>query len=551
MKKNILFLLFSLIFFIGFSQNKPMYSQQLVDTILKNVRYNPKKAILHSKELLQYSQANKKLDSIGVAYLYLAKSNRVNGTYDEALDFAEKGIRFAKKINLSYVLLAELQRAKGNVLADMNRVTEVLPAVFLGVEYAEKSNDIKTQIKLNHTLGFGYYYSGRYKKSIEIIKNNLDLIEKNELIVSQIFQTYYKGMIILSQNYLSLNKKDSAVYFLNKGLENVLESNDFFTCIRFHKELGAIYLDEKNYEKAYSHLIDAKELGNKMNVNNIFTKNNFLLAKYFFEISDYQKSIDELIQITTFFKNENKEDRISSDIYELLGKNYKLLGNFKLANTYFEKSVFRVKKEFLDSKTLNTIMQEKEISFLEIETNQLKNKKLVITIISAIIIIFLLYYFFITVKKRKKEAIDFNASMLKISALDSNKTKHLKETTSKELNKETFDSILAGLKKLETKKLYLNADITTNILAKDLKTNSTYLSKVINSYYQKSFKNYINDLRIKHIVNRLKQDLLFRKYTIESIALDSGFKSKQTFNKAFKERKGMLPSQFIKQLNKN
>ncbi len=85
-------------------------------------------------------------------------------------------------------------------------------------------------------------------------------------------------------------------------------------------------------------------------------------------------------------------------------------------------------------------------------------------------------------------------------------------------------------------------------MAEEIKTNTTYLSKIINSLYQKKFTAYINDLRIDYVLDRLKNDKLFRRYSIQSIANEIGFKSKESINSAFKNRIGVLPSKLIRAL---
>ncbi|WP_416337329.1 helix-turn-helix domain-containing protein [Galbibacter sp. EGI 63066] len=79
-----------------------------------------------------------------------------------------------------------------------------------------------------------------------------------------------------------------------------------------------------------------------------------------------------------------------------------------------------------------------------------------------------------------------------------------------------------------------------NSLAKELNTNSTYLSKVINNSKQINFSNYINNLRIEYAIEKLTGSEQFRAYTIQAIAEESGFGTAQSFSSSF----------FIKQLKK-
>ena len=75
------------------------------------------------------------------------------------------------------------------------------------------------------------------------------------------------------------------------------------------------------------------------------------------------------------------------------------------------------------------------------------------------------------------------------------------------------------------------------------------MSKIINHYQKKTFTYYINDLRIDYVVNRLKEDISFRKYTIEAIGKEAGFKTSRAFSEGFKKKTGLYPSYFISKLN--
>src|SRR5690606_14623444 len=92
---------------------------------------------------------------------------------------------------------------------------------------------------------------------------------------------------------------------------------------------------------------------------------------------------------------------------------------------------------------------------------------------------------------------------------------------------------------------------TLNSLAKELNTNSTYLSKVINSSMQVNFSNYLNNLRVEYAIEKLAKSEKFRSYTIKAIAEESGFSTAQSFSTAFYKITGIYPSYFIKRLNKD
>lgn len=117
------------------------------------------------------------------------------------------------------------------------------------------------------------------------------------------------------------------------------------------------------------------------------------------------------------------------------------------------------------------------------------------------------------------------------------------------VSEEIINEILFKLKEFEINKGYLDKDLDLSSLAKTLGTNHSYLSRVINQVKEKSFKNYLNDLRIEYAYVDLQTNPKKRRYTIEAIARDVGFKSAESFSKKFKQRFEMYPSVFLKKLN--
>ena len=82
-------------------------------------------------------------------------------------------------------------------------------------------------------------------------------------------------------------------------------------------------------------------------------------------------------------------------------------------------------------------------------------------------------------------------------------------------------------------------------LASYLGTNTITLSKVINTHKQMNFNDYINGLRIRYIIERIKNEPQFEQYKIAYLAEVSGFSSHSIFSKAFKKSTGVTPSQFL------
>ena len=107
----------------------------------------------------------------------------------------------------------------------------------------------------------------------------------------------------------------------------------------------------------------------------------------------------------------------------------------------------------------------------------------------------------------------------------------------------TFDEIEVYVK---ANKPYLNSNLTLGELSKQIELDTKLVSRAINEIGQRSFYGYINSYR----VDTSKEMLLnkdFEHYSILGIGFESGFNSKASFYKNFKEVTGTTPSLFLEQ----
>ena len=131
-------------------------------------------------------------------------------------------------------------------------------------------------------------------------------------------------------------------------------------------------------------------------------------------------------------------------------------------------------------------------------------------------------------------------------------------TTSKQNNKNKYDKY--GLKKKEIPKLketllqymdekkpYLDCNLTLAQLAEKLNVYKHYLTQILNDELNQNFFDFINSYRIEEVKNRLAEKNS-GQYTLLGIAFDSGFNSKSSFNRIFKNHTGITPSQYKKSL---
>ncbi len=100
---------------------------------------------------------------------------------------------------------------------------------------------------------------------------------------------------------------------------------------------------------------------------------------------------------------------------------------------------------------------------------------------------------------------------------------------------------------LKDERLYRDEDLTLQSLAERLSVSSHQLSWLINEELRISFPSLVNGFRVEDVKRRLA-DPASDGISILQIALDAGFSTKASFNRAFKLHTGMTPSQFKRDL---
>jgi AraC-like DNA-binding protein len=112
------------------------------------------------------------------------------------------------------------------------------------------------------------------------------------------------------------------------------------------------------------------------------------------------------------------------------------------------------------------------------------------------------------------------------------------------LRNEQAEEYLAELIRfMDEEKPFLTGDLTISDLSRKTGIARHYITEVLNEKYGRNFFSFINEYRVKEVINRIS-DPRYQHYTILAIAFDAGFNSKSTFNSFFKAYTGKTPSAY-------
>lgn len=94
---------------------------------------------------------------------------------------------------------------------------------------------------------------------------------------------------------------------------------------------------------------------------------------------------------------------------------------------------------------------------------------------------------------------------------------------------------------------FLEPRLSIRDVANRMGTNETYISRALNHGMGQSFNRFINALRVEHAKTLIEST----SDSFLTIAMDSGFNSKATFNRVFRDISGETPSSFKKHIAEN
>jgi YesN/AraC family two-component response regulator len=371
--------------------------------------------------------------------------------------------------------------------------------------------------------------------------------------------------------YIELNKLDSANFLIREGQRSPFTGKNKYIVNQYSYYSGYYNLKQKKYKAAIAELSKAYKYFSSINDDNA-NYALFNLGKAFEGMANKEKAVEyfvkldyniqktdiafpELREVYTYlidyYKEKNDKEKQLYYIDRFLKVDKKLDEQFKYLSTELPKKY----------DTPNLIQEKEEI------INDLKNRKTILyaSIGILLLILFLILYLYYKAKKTAKEhrkiaqelihsiekrnsesATDIKKEIPELSLIPEHA--ETEDIITKTIPEEVTLFILNELETFEIKQLFLKNGITLASLAKNIKTNTSYLSETINNHKGKNFTSYLNDLRIDYVLERLVKDKKFRSYKLPAIAEEIGYNNVQVFSVAFKKKTGTTPAIYIKEI---
>lgn len=401
---------------------------------------------------------------------------------------------------------------------------------------------LKRELKTSHHLKLGIGEKKVMNKKLFADKYN---------IIGEAYQKYY----IQSKKKVLL---DSANHYFNVAATMMLQDNfqpEYTKALLSMREAKSAAL-AGNYENSLS--LYRKRKKYPVIQDNIRTEQLFDLgmADCFYHL----KQVDSALFYCNKYVESYQITKVSKEnllmTYNIMTQCYNEKNDSKNAYRYAQKSLELIQSiEGIKSKSLNflhnydlNIIKEESKSVIA-SKNYFKISLFGILILFAVVVYSFYYYY----KNQKEKHYRFlkiiqnlkESKTSEISILQIDKTEQQPKQT---LDEELIEKIAQGLKKLELKETFLDPNFKLAFVAKKLNTNTAYLSQYFNQVMQKTFSEYTQELRIHYVLQKLKDAPYFRKYTLQAIAEEVGYKDANTLVRVFKKQTGLTPNYYIEKL---
>lgn len=437
----------------------------------------------------------------------------------------------------------------------------------LALSYLEKYQKKLENNNFNEQYGLIKVAMGDYVNGIALLKKELKTtphlklgIGEKKIMNKKLFADKYNIIGEAYQKYYIQSKKtvflDSANHYFNVAAKMMLQDNFYpeYTKALLHMRKAKSAALAGNYTKSLS----LYRQGRKYPIDNIRTIQLFDLGMG--DCFHHLKQVDSALFYCKKYKKNYQITKVSKEnllmAYNIMTQSYSEKNDNKNAYLYAQKSLKLIQSiEGIKNKSLN-FLHNYDLNLIKEESNKIiasKNYFKIFLFGILLILAFVVYSFYYYYKVQKEK---YNRFLKIIQNLRESKTsanKHLQIEKTEAQPKQTIDDELIekltlGLKKLEQKDVFLDPNFKLAFVAKKLNTNTAYLSQYFNQVMQKTFSEYMQELRIQYILQKLIDTPHYRKYTMQAIAEEVGYKDANTFVRVFKKQTGLSPNYYIEKL---
>ncbi|MRX69338.1 AraC-type DNA-binding protein [Flavobacterium resistens] len=552
--------------FLSFSQTSQKDLTKLSYKELNNLYFdnenNPKKQILFTNAYM--AKAKRENNNIAkargnyqIALLYYLKDE------NKAISYLDSVIKYSKNTNDKFFPAAAYCE-KADFLKKQFKFKEAMDNYNLAEKIALQTN-VDYYYVVREYIGITKSEDlGEYNEALAIYKECYDYYKTKEYRTDKYANNFQDIIFGIADCYKSLQNTDSTTYYNKLGFKESTITNNVSLKYVFVLNEGANQVLKKNYHvaldsinKALPQMIKYNDVGNTLAAY-------FYLGKAYSGIEKKDIAAKNYLKVDSIYSRTKEITAEFIDGYPFLINYYKSIGDkekqlnyiskYMIIDSVLHKNYRNLNKLVRNEYDIPHLMSEKESIIYSLKKNNLRYYWGIGVLLLVILTVSIFGFYQFNLKKKYRSRFEqiMDKSSEKKNEQDNPDSIQVSTVFFKKDNigiaEELITEILEKLNDFEKAKGFLKSDITIQNLSSLFETNSKYLSKIVNTYRDKTFIQYINDLRVEDAIENLKKDSKLRKYTVHALALEFGFNSAESFSAAFFKKSGIKPTYFIKQL---
>ena len=464
-----------------------------------------------------------------------------------------------------------------DTLAQLNSLKVLVTVYYMQSHYTEviiKSNEaieLALKIKDKESVAFFYMALGSAKSEIDNLNDALDYLNKSIEIYQTIVEdsarwaTYDNMLYALTKQvdvYASNRFYDKAVSLIPRclalldylkksdsatiGLNDIREAELMAACSKAYYGAGETKKAEKCYEKLRLTKYGNTDHGIALAVPYLVNSGQYAEALRCIKIK--KKHMQKCHSIVTYYYNKvllRNEFKCYYNLNMYKEASFSANENMVMADSLRA----REKKDYV--RTVKKVFADRDIQLQLIKHEQKAETSQIVILLATILVVALGLLLAISIRYnnilRRKDRANL-ATMEELRKLYNERTRQHTDTIAVDENEDDDEDrkmFVVIYNEIITRKLYLkpgfSRDDAISIVPMSMKQFSALFQK-----YSTGFVSFVNNLRLEHSLELIRSN---QEYTIEGIALDSGFSNRQTFHRLFVEKYGMTPTEYKRLLN--
>lgn len=516
-----------------------------------------------SDEIALSTNPRHKASAAGIkSYLYeiWGEPKLSDEQYRLALKYLAKAPDSKEKMRLHSVIL----NYGGLIQSGRDELSEAYKMYEEGRAISEELNDYKQLIKFLNNMSRLSVATKNYKSALTTLKTSDSLLMLNADSYS--LEQFRRAKATVNNELgwcfdrYGIQKDDHAL--IDSAITHyriAINYADDQKIIRISSRINiAILMAYKGeFEAAEKRYFDLIKVCEENEIPAFKSNIEFNLGVLYFRQEKYAEAKPFFEKVLLFYKDYEWKTNEYIYTHYYLAVVQEALGNYEKAEEYLD--LFLVDFEPLAEASAEEVREfnfmlgrqnlKEEIS--ELQSRISWHRTLRYIYVGGAICLIIIIFFLI-----RKNILDKRKAKLKLEVFmekfkkEQEEKKHVYSNTiqSFTLTDEKEKEILIALEKLIGREHHLKSDFSLQSAAKRIKTNTTYLSHVVNKNYGKSFSEYFNELKVNYVIHQLMENKTYRKYSTQAMAESVGYKSAVSFTRSFKKRTGVTPVQFLKSI---